>query len=66
MHVLVCMCSNVRQFHTAESIIQLCFRAQLFTVRPCFVGHNHSPQGGGGLAQEVGTCSRHPYGFGSC
>ena len=43
MHALVCICSNVLQFHTAESIIQLSFLAQLFFGRPCFVGHNHWP-----------------------
>ena len=43
MHVLVCICSNVRQFHTVELIIQLSFRAQMFFDRPCFVGHNRWP-----------------------
>ena len=39
---LVCMCSDVRQFHNAESIIRLSFRAQML-FRPCSVGHNRWP-----------------------
>ena len=54
-HVVVYIGSNVRQFHTAESIIQLSFRAELFIVWPCVVGHN--PGGGGSLdSGPVPTC----------
>ena len=49
MHVLVCICSNVRQFHTAESITQLSLSlpALLCFGKPCFGGG-----GGGVLARQ--------------
>ena len=37
MHVLVCICSNVRQFQEIIGMIQLCYPTNHCTCWPCFV-----------------------------
>ena len=37
MHVLVCICSNVRQFHAIIGMIQMCYHTNHCTGWPCFV-----------------------------
>ena len=37
MHVLVCICSNVRQFHEIIGMIQMCYHTNHCACWPCFV-----------------------------
>ena len=37
MHILVCICSNVRQFHEIIGMIQMCYHTTHFARWPCFV-----------------------------
>ena len=37
MHVLVCICSNVRQFHEIIDMIQMCYHTNHCACWPCFV-----------------------------
>ena len=37
MHVLVCICSNVRQFQEIIDMIQMCYHTNLCACWPCFV-----------------------------
>ena len=37
MHVLVCICSNVRQFHEIIGMIQTCYHTNHCACWPCFV-----------------------------
>ena len=37
MHVLVCICSNVRQFHVIIGMIHMCYHTIHCTCWPCFV-----------------------------
>ena len=40
MHVLVCICSNVRQFHKIICMIHVCYHTFVCTSLPLFCQHN--------------------------
>ena len=52
MHVLVCICSNVRQFQEIIGMIQLCYHTNQCSCWPCFVNTEvflcYKTEGGGG------------------
>ena len=37
VHVVVCICSNVRQFHEIIDMIQMCYHTNHCACWPCFV-----------------------------
>ena len=55
MHVLVCICSNVRQFHEIIDMIQMCYHTNHCACWPCFVTTRVFLllQGGGGVQETV-------------
>ena len=41
MHVLVCICSNVRRFHETIGMIEMCYHTNHCACWPCFVNTKH-------------------------